>query len=96
MYRFMSWNVRGVNDQSKRVIIRKYLEYTKLDFAALVETKVKKWEHANIKMLWQRSMIDWDYLPSNGASGGILVLWNSIKFTQQRVLKSERMISLDL
>ena len=35
------WNVRGVNDESKRKVIKAYLKTQKVDVVCLQETKLK-------------------------------------------------------
>ena len=39
--RILSWNVRGVNDQEKRKVIKAFIKTQKVDIVCLQETKLK-------------------------------------------------------
>lgn len=48
----------------------------KADIICLQETKMKFVNQAIIQSLWNCCSVGWVELVSNGASGGILILWN--------------------
>ena len=40
--RIVSWNVRGVNEKNKRVIIRAFIKAQKADLVYVLETKLQE------------------------------------------------------
>jgi len=74
--RLISWNVRGLNQRSKRLKIRNLLKQWKADIICLQETKLDLISIRIVKSLWGSQFADWCYLPSSGASGGILLMWD--------------------
>ncbi|KAG6638248.1 hypothetical protein CIPAW_10G022700 [Carya illinoinensis] len=74
--KIVSWNVRGLNEINKRLRIRNMLREWKVDIVCLQETKLKTIDRRIVRSLWSGVHVDWAYLASNGASGGVLVLWD--------------------
>ena len=73
----VSWNVRGLNDGSKRLMVRHLLKQWKVDLVCLQETKLQSLSRGLIRSLWGGHHVDWLFVGSNGASGGILLLWDN-------------------
>ena len=69
------WNVRGLNEINKH-LIKNLLRDWKADIVCLQETKLKLVSRKIVRSLWCCPYADWVYLASNGASGGILVMWD--------------------
>ena len=58
--KIISWNVRGLNVQDKRLRVRNL---------------IRKWgPNVVIRSLWGNQHVDWSYLGSWGASGVVLVM----------------------
>jgi hypothetical protein len=74
--RIISWNVRGLNDGNKRLQVRHLLKQWKADLVCLQETKLQSLSRSLIGSLWGGHHVDWLFVGSNGASGGILLLWD--------------------
>jgi exonuclease III len=74
--RILSWNVRGLNDREKRLRIRSLLKDWNADVICLQETKMELITGQVVRSLWRCPYIDWLFLGSSGASGGILLLWD--------------------
>ncbi|KAG6646425.1 hypothetical protein CIPAW_07G008100 [Carya illinoinensis] len=72
----VTWNVRGLNDVDKRLRIRNMIREWKVDIVCLQETKLNYIDRGIVRSLWSGVHVDWAYLASNGASGGIVVLWD--------------------
>ncbi|KAG6668450.1 hypothetical protein CIPAW_01G171200 [Carya illinoinensis] len=72
--KIISWNVRGLNEINKRLRVRSLLRQWKGDIICLQETKLKHIDRNIIRSLSSCMYVGWIYLPSNGASGGILVM----------------------
>ncbi|RVX11326.1 LINE-1 retrotransposable element ORF2 protein [Vitis vinifera] len=44
------------------------------------ETKREIWDRRLVSSIWKGKSLDWVALPACGASGGIVILWDSVKF----------------
>jgi endonuclease/exonuclease/phosphatase family metal-dependent hydrolase len=74
--KILSWNVRGLNEGDKRLKVRNLLRQWKADIICLQETKLDFVSNSLVRSLWGCHFVDWCYLASRGASGGILIMWN--------------------
>lgn len=74
--KIVSWNVRGLNEANKRFRIKNLLREWRVDIVFLQETKLKSVSRRLIGSIWSCTYADWAYLASNGASGGIHVMWD--------------------
>ncbi|XP_050232953.1 uncharacterized protein LOC126681456 [Mercurialis annua] len=61
----------------------------------LIETKKEVIDDFLIRRLWPNLDFDYCYSSSNGASGGLLCVWNSSLISPTRIQKKDRWISLD-
>ncbi|XP_073291110.1 uncharacterized protein [Primulina huaijiensis] len=60
----------------KRELIRKIIRKEKPDIVVILETKKQLIDRRFVASMWKSRFVDWVCLPSNGRSGGILVLWD--------------------
>jgi hypothetical protein len=74
--RLISWNVRGLNQRTKRLKIGNLLRQWKANIICLQETKLDLISNRIVKSLWGSQFADRCYLPSSRASGGILLMWD--------------------
>ncbi|KAG6651554.1 hypothetical protein CIPAW_06G120200 [Carya illinoinensis] len=74
--KIISWNVCGLNEVNKRLHIKNLLRDLRADIVCLQETKLKSASRNLVRSVWGCPYVDWVYLASNGASGGILVMWD--------------------
>jgi exonuclease III len=70
--KIVSWNVRGLNDKDKCIRLSHLLRIWKADIICLQETKLTDIDHKVIQSLWGSKYVDWTFLGSNGAAGGLL------------------------
>ena len=75
-----NWNIRGLNAAEKHDAVRDKIEESGCAIICLQETKVQHFDMPFIKKFAPRRFDKFDFVPSDGASGGILVLWNSAIF----------------
>ena len=75
--KILSWNVWGMNELDKRLQIKSVLKGWKADIICLQETKLRLISNRIVRSLWGGQFVDWVFLRSNGASGGILLMWDS-------------------
>jgi exonuclease III len=74
--KILSWNVRGLNDRDKRHQVRYLIKLWGPDVICLQETKMDIITRGMARSLWGIHHLDWVYLGSEGASGGILLMWD--------------------
>lgn len=74
--KFLSWNVHGLNDRGKRVLIRSLLRNAKAEVVCLQETKMDCIDGEVVRELWGGHFVDWNHLPAIGVARGVLVCWD--------------------
>lgn len=67
--------MRGINSSWKWDSVRNKIVEAKCDFVCLQETKKENFDASFLKKICPTSFDCFDFLPSVGASGGILVAW---------------------
>ena len=75
-HKILSWNVRGLNEESKRLRVRNLLSLWKVDIVCLQETKISWFTPSLVHSLWRCPYVEWCYVAVEGASGGILLMWD--------------------
>jgi hypothetical protein len=75
-FNILTWNVRGLNEGKKRLKIRNLLNKWKVDIACFQETKLQLVSNQLVHSLWRCPYKEWCHVASNGASGGILLMWD--------------------
>ncbi|KAG6628379.1 hypothetical protein CIPAW_14G010000 [Carya illinoinensis] len=72
----ISWNVRELNEYNKRLQVRNLLRQWKGNIICLQETKLEFITRKIVRSLWRGHHVGWLYLPSKGASGGVLIMFD--------------------
>jgi exonuclease III len=91
--RIISWNVRGLNCRLKRSQIKNALKLWKGEVICLQETKLENISRSVVRSLWSNRFADWKFLESEGASGGILLMWDNRVTEVQDCVKGQFSIS---
>lgn len=76
--KLLSWNVRGLIEGDKHLRVGNLLRQWKANIICLQGTKL---EYISSSSLWGYQHVDWCFLDSKEAFGGILLMWD------RRVLK---------
>lgn len=76
----LCWNVRGLNAPEKHIALSNAIASSGCSIICLQETKMQVIDLALIKKIYPRHFDKFAYIPSIGASGGILTIWNSLLF----------------
>jgi hypothetical protein len=77
----LNWNIRGVNSAEKWPLVHNKIEESSALIVCLQETKKESFDMNFIKGFAPRRLDQFAFVPSDGASGGLLVLWASNLFT---------------
>lgn len=77
----ISWNVRGLGRPAKRFLVKDFLNLHFADVCCLQETKLISITAATWRKLGGPRLDKFIFLPSIGASGGIIIGWNSVLLT---------------
>jgi hypothetical protein len=80
-WRILCWNVHGLNSENRQRDVRAKIEEGECDIVCLQETKCKKFDWRLIRKFCPKRFDSFAYSASSGASGGIIVLWNSSVFS---------------
>lgn len=81
----MTWNVRGINSSWKWDSVKNKIVEAQCDIVCLQETKKDQFDRLFLKKICPPAFDCFDYLPSVGASGGILIAWKGSLFSAVRV-----------
>ncbi|XP_050211387.1 uncharacterized protein LOC126661575 [Mercurialis annua] len=93
---FISWNCRGgLFNSRKQKFIRQMVSTHDLLFIGLVESKREIVDNFLINNLWPNLDFGFDWIPSTGASGGLVFIWNSILIRNVTITKGSRWIAFD-
>jgi hypothetical protein len=92
----LCWNIRGLNDKDKWDSIRNKIEESCANIFCLQETKREAIDLQFIRNFAPKRFDNFDFSPSVGASGGILVCWASNHFSGSTVEKHPFAINLKM
>ncbi|KAL4606932.1 hypothetical protein ACB092_09G139200 [Castanea dentata] len=67
--------LRGLNGKDKQLMVCNFLRSWRADIVCMQETKLEWVTRGLVRSIWSCPYIDWLYLGSKGASGGILLMW---------------------
>jgi exonuclease III len=80
-WQILCWNIRGLNGCDKWDAVRMKIDESACTVLCLQETKRPHFDMLFIRKFAPKRFDSFDYIPSDGASGGILLLWNSSVFS---------------
>jgi len=93
-WNILCWNVHGLNDNEKWDPIRNKIDESNANIFCLQETKRETFDLQNVRKFAPKRFDKFDYCPSVGASGGILVCWSSSYFSVSTLEKQKFAIKL--
>ena len=74
--KMVSWNVRGLNNLRKRLVVRNLLREWNCDVVCLQETKLAGMDKLLVCSLWSCPYVDWVALDADRTTGGVLMMWD--------------------
>lgn len=84
-WNIICWNIRGINSNAKWRSIRERIEESACNVICLQETKKESFDNSYLRKFCPRRFDLFMYSPFIGASGGILIIWNSAIFSGQLI-----------
>ncbi|RVW14425.1 LINE-1 retrotransposable element ORF2 protein [Vitis vinifera] len=84
--KIISWNVRGLGSRNKRRMVKDFLRSENPDVVMIQETKKENCDRRFVGSVWTVRNKDWVALPASGASGGILIIWDSKNLRREEVV----------
>ena len=93
-WNILNWNIRGINDSAKWLALRNKITESDCDIVCIQETKRDNFDGRYLLNFCPRKLKKFDYIPSNGASGGIITIWNDNLFAGETLHKNEYSISI--
>lgn len=93
----LNWNVRGLNSQARRKVVRDQVQETGCTIVCLQETKMEQIdERVVVESLGMNFKNQFTCLPSVGASGGISVAVNGDFYNIRQTLLANRTVTVKL
>ena len=80
-WKVLCWNVRGLNSQSRQRAVRNKVEESQCQIVCLQETKMEFFDLNTLRTCCPKRFDQFVFSPSVGASGGLLIVWDSRFFT---------------
>ena len=74
--KLLTWNVRGLNDPKKWVVLKNWMRKWKVDIVCLQETKLDKVDGRVIHSIWGNRFAGWEVLNAVNTASGVLLLWD--------------------
>jgi exonuclease III len=74
VWNILCWNIHGLNASGKWDAVRTKIEECVCSIVCIQETKREHFDTSFIRNLAPRRFDSFDYIPSIGASGGLLIL----------------------
>jgi len=98
-WNILSWNIRGINSDTKWNAIRDHLSDhlsdNNCDVLCLQETKHESFDLSYLRNFCPASFDSYVYLPSVGASGGSIVIWRSAILSSTMVFHNSYATSIE-
>lgn len=93
-WNILNWNIRGINDSNKWLALRNKISESNCDIVCLQETKRENFDARYIKNFCPRKINKFEFLPSVGASEGLLIAWNDSLFSGENIFQNDFSISV--
>ena len=94
-WKILCWNVRGINSVNKWDSIRDKIVESGYDIVCLQETKRETFDLQYIKNFCPPAFDAFEFLPSVGASGGLITIWKSAYFEGHLAFHNSFSLSVD-
>jgi exonuclease III len=90
--KIVSWNVRGFGRVDKRNEARKLVREKNPSIVCLQETKLQVCDDFLCTSVWGNTPFGFSFRPSEGASGGLLTIWDSMEVEMWSSVSSDHVL----
>jgi hypothetical protein len=87
LWEILNWNTRGINSDKKWTALANKIEECNCEIICLQETKREQFDAQYLKNFCPKRFNKFAFLPSVGASGGMINIWNGSLFNENFFLK---------
>lgn len=94
-WNILCWNIRGINAEGKWESLRNKILESNYDIVIIQETKREVFDISYIRKFYPSNFDAFCFLPSVGASVGILVAWKSSVFIGTELFQNNFAISVE-
>ena len=84
--KIINWNTRGLGSRKKRRVVKDFFRLENPDVVMIQETKREVCDKRFVGSVWSVRNKEWAALLACGASGGILIIWDSKKLSSEEVV----------
>jgi exonuclease III len=89
-------NIRGINSRQKWTALRSKIQETGCDIIYLQETKRENFDATYLKNFTPSFFDSFDFVLSQGASGGTIIIWKRLKFVGHTMFPNNYAMSVEL
>lgn len=82
IFKFFSWNVRGLNDRNKRSLVKEVINKVAPNLVCLQETKWAVENAAYVRQTLGHKLNEYEVLLAEGTAGGLIIAWYSGSLTK--------------
>lgn len=75
LWNILYWNMRGMNSDAKCLALRNKIDESNCSIVCLQETKKEFFKHSFIRKCCPQRFDKFEFMPSEGASGGLIIIW---------------------
>ena len=93
-WNILKWNFRGINSSDKWLAIRSKIEESVAGIVCIRETKRENFDLAYIHKFCPQRFSKFEFLPSIGASGGIVTVWNETLYSGEMIFQNKFSLSI--
>lgn len=95
LWNILCWNVRGLNTDVKCLALRNKIDEANCSIVCLQETKKESFDHSFIRKCCPGRFGKYEFIPSRGASGGLIIIWCSSQFTANVIHRENFAITIE-
>lgn len=91
----LCWNIRGLNSSKKQLALSNAIQDSGCSIICLQETKMPTFDASTLKALCPKRFDKFVFIPSRGASGGLVTIWNSNVFTGNIIIDEQFALGIE-
>ena len=94
--KIISWNTRGLGSRKKRRVVKDVLCHENPTIILLQETIRESCDRRFVCNVWRIRNKEWTVLLASGASGGVAILWDALRFKCTEVVLGSFSVTVKL